>query len=134
MFADQIQSYMWLLYVLILALYSLIVLQIPLGGSRSRIWAARNLKPRSEILLVHAIFLGVIFDILLLTTRLYFDLSQSAHPWLVQDVLSFRRFRFSPLDCAFIAVITVIGLIERRFIYVDAVTGKKDLPDDLDFY
>jgi nitric oxide reductase large subunit len=133
MFEDLGQAFLWLLFAATMVVYSFVVLQISFGGSRSRIWAARNMKPRSEILLIHGIFLGVIFNILLLTTRLYYALSESAHSWLVHSFVSYRP-RLTPLDCAFIAVVTVVGFIERRFIYVDAVTGKKDLPDDLDFY
>lgn len=130
MFVDPHQPYPWLLYALILVVYSFVALKISWDGSKSPIFSARNVKPRREIFIVHAAFLGVIFNILLLVTRLYIASGQTISSWL-----TFRLSRsLTLLDCALIAAVYLVSLIKQRFIYIDGKTGKKDLPGDLDYY
>ncbi len=130
MFLDPGGPYMWLLYALILVLYSFVALGVSLDGSKSPILSARNVKPREDIFLIHVVFLGVMFNLLLIASRLYLASSQTALSWL-----AFRVYRrLTLLDCGLIATAYVVALIEQRFIYVDGKTGKKDLPGDLDYY
>jgi hypothetical protein len=130
MLVDPRQPYIWLLYVLILFVYSGVALGISWDGSKSPILSSRNIKPRGEILLVHAVFLGIMFNILLFATRLYVANRGLARAWW-----SFHIYRrLTPLDCALFAAVYVVAMIEQRFIYIDGKTGKKDLPGDLDYF
>jgi len=131
MFVDPHQPYLWLFYMLLLFLYSAAALGYALNGDKSPIFSARNLKPRREIFLIHALFLGVMLNALLLGTHIY--LAAGTLSWLTMEIGS-RKGHFSPLDCAILAVAYVVVLIEQRFIYIDAKNGGTELPDKDDFY
>jgi hypothetical protein len=122
---------MWLLYLAIMAVYSLAALGISLDGSRSRILAARNVKPRRQILLVHLLFLGILFNVLLLVSRCY-----RSHGPVAAFLTSpfYLRYNLPLVDYLLMGAGYVLAWIEQRFIYVDAKTGKSGLPDNLDFY
>lgn len=81
-------------------------------------------------MVIHILFLGALFDLLLLTTHLYQVVSQGPYAWLTMHV--YRSW--TPLDCALLAVGCVMVWVEQRLVYVDAKTGKSDLPGDYDYY
>jgi hypothetical protein len=130
MLYDLRSPFTWLLYALALVIYSSVAFKFSWNGNKSPIFSARNVKPRRDIFLVHVVFLGVMFNILLLMARFFPDPNDGSFSWL-----NFRFGRtFTVLDCVLIAIGYVVSLVEQRFIYVDAKTGKTDLPDDLDYY
>ena len=130
MLFDPRSPFTWLLYALMLFIYSIVALKVSWNGTKSPIFSARNVKPRRDIFLVHAVFLGVMFNILLLGNRYLSTFSQTSSLWLTFPIY----WRFTPLDCVLVAIGYVVSLVEQRFIYVDGKTGKTDLPDELDYY
>jgi len=134
---DPSLPFLWLFYLLVLFLYSASALGYKLNGDKSPIFSARNLKPRRMIFLIHAVFLGVVFDLLLLATHLYLVAEQNGYAWLTMNLGSGtvgRRGWVTPLDLISLGVGSLLVWFEQRFIYVDAKTGNSDLPDKLDYY
>jgi hypothetical protein len=130
MLYDLRSPFTWLLYALALVIYSSVALKLSWNGNKSPIFSARNVKPRRDIFLVHAVFLGVMFNILLLIARFFPASTEGTFSWLTFPLYH----RFTLLDCGLMAIGFVVALVEQRFIYVDGKTGKTDLPDDLDYY
>jgi hypothetical protein len=133
MFVDPHQPYMWLLYILILFVYSGFALGFTWNGDRSPILSARNVTPMRRIVVVHILFLGLVFDLLLFGTHLYLAAGQTLPAWLSEPFWG-RHMWLTPIDCMLITVCYVLAWIEQRFIYTDAKRGGHDLPDKDDFY
>jgi hypothetical protein len=133
MFVDPHQPFLWGMYILILLVYSALALGFRWKGDKSPILSARNVTPMRRIVVVHLLFLGLVFDLLLYATHLSLAAGQTLPAWLSEPFWG-RHMSFSPIDCALIAVCYLLASIEQRFIYTDAKRGGHDLPDENDFY
>jgi NADH:ubiquinone oxidoreductase subunit 6 (subunit J) len=105
----------WLAYLLVGAAYTIFVFWFSIARDEVRVLSRRNAKPRFTIVVVHLLFLAVIFS------------SMPLIPWVEASLPDWQTTVYARGFSVFRGVLLLAALalrtIERRLIYADSGTA-----------
>ena len=104
----------WLKYLLVGIAYTIFVFWYSLTKDEARILSKQNVTPRSTIIVVHLLYLALIFSFMPFIPRI-----EGALP----DWMTVRHGRMGSIFVVMLLLAALIlRIIERHFIYVEAET------------
>ena len=107
-------NHAWLKYLLVGIAYTFFVFWLSLEEDQAQILSKRNVTPRSTIIVVHLLYLALIFSFMPFIPRI-----KGALP----DWMTVRHGRMGSIfGVMLLLAALILRIIERHFIYVEAET------------
>ena len=110
------QHYEWLIYTAVAFVYTMLQFGISFTNWSTPIFSNRNSRKASFVISAHLMFLAILMEFVRLAFYVYQSLYSALPEWMTVNITRGVK----PLDLLFLLAVLAIGVIERRWIYMES--------------